>query len=117
VFKKFDTGKLDADRFISQVEQTVGIKPTEEFINYVRTEKMGTCQYSKIAQSLNYNKDLSKHTQSYVPPVNPYDVNFHRAKRTKVAGAEGSTINAFQEEMGKAIRGLTTGTINTNQLR
>jgi hypothetical protein len=46
--------------------------------------------------------------------VNPYDVNFHRAKRTKVAGAEGNTINAFQEDMGKAIRELTTGSINTN---
>jgi len=50
----------------------VGIQPTPEFINYVRTEKVGLCHYNKIAQSLNYNQDLKKNS-SYVPPVKPYD--------------------------------------------
>lgn len=95
----------------------MGIKPSEEFINYVRTEKHGQCTYSKIAQSLNFNKDAQRHTQAYVPPVNPFDVNFHRAKRNKVAGAEGSTMNAFQEEVGQALRNLTSGSLNTNALR
>lgn len=40
MFKKFDTGKIDADTFIKQVEQT-GVKATPEFINYIR--KNGQC--------------------------------------------------------------------------
>ena len=49
VYKKFDQGKVDADTFIRQVETEVGIKPTSEFINYIRTEKVGQCHYSKVA--------------------------------------------------------------------
>jgi hypothetical protein len=41
VFKRFDQGHLDADTFITKVQSEVGIKPTPEFINYIRTEKVG----------------------------------------------------------------------------
>jgi hypothetical protein len=88
VYKRFDAGKVDADTFIKQVEKQVGVKPTAEFMNYIRTEKVGQLQYSKVANALNYNADLKKNS-SYVPPVQPYDQNFHRAKRVKVPGPAG----------------------------
>lgn len=85
IFKQFDGGKIDADGFIRQVENTVGIPATPEFVSYIRTNKHTKCEYSKIAASLNYNKD-QKANSSYHPPVNPYDLNHHRGKRNKVAG-------------------------------
>ena len=38
-----------------------------------------------FSQSLNYNKD-TKGNSSYNPPVNPYDMNFHRGKHDKKPG-------------------------------
>ena len=67
-FKRFDAGKVDADTFIKEVQSKVGVKPTAEFINYIRTEKSGQCHYAKIANALNYNADLKKNS-SYMPPV------------------------------------------------
>jgi len=72
VFKQFDQGKLDVDGFVKSVESTVGIPATAEFVSYIRTEKHTNCSYSKIAKTLNYNKD-PKANSTYNPPVNPYD--------------------------------------------
>jgi hypothetical protein len=90
VYKRFDQGKTDADTFIRQVETEVGIKPTPEFVNYIRTEKVGQALYNKVAHALNYNQDLKKNS-SYVAPVKPYDIDFHRAKRNKVPGPPGTS--------------------------
>jgi hypothetical protein len=73
------------------VQSEVGIKPTPEFINYIRTEKVGQALYNKVAQSLNYNQDPTKKNSVYVAPVKPYDQDFHRAKRNKQAGPAGSS--------------------------
>lgn len=81
-------------------------------MNYIRTEKHGLANYSKIAQTLGYSRDV-KQNSAYIPPVNPYDVNFHRAKRNKVAGPGGQTMNAFQEEVGKALQACTSGQITS----
>lgn len=101
-FKRFDTGKVDADTFINEIKTKVGVKPTAEFINYIRTEKVGQVQYAKIAHALNYNADLKKNSE-YIPPVMPYDQNFHRAKRVKVAGPPGESMNAYQKELGTSL--------------
>eukprot|EP00347_Sterkiella_histriomuscorum_P014048 403362357 len=116
VFKKFDSGKIDADGFIKQVESGVGIPATPEFISYVRTQKYTKCDYSKIAQSLNYNKD-QRANATYNPPMNPYDLNFHRGQRNKKAGDGGASQNAFQERMANTIKDYTKGSINQNAFR
>lgn len=82
MFKKFDSGKMNADTFIMQVEQA-GVKATPEFVNYIR--KNGQCQFSKITSTLNFNRDV-KNNSAYAPPVMPYDSNFHRGKRVKLSG-------------------------------
>jgi hypothetical protein len=89
----------------------VGIKPTPEFINYIRTEKVGQALYNKVANSLNCNQDLKKNS-AYVAPVKPYDLDFHRAKRNKVAGPSGTSQNAFQEDIGKTLQNYSSGTVN-----
>lgn len=116
VFKRFDTGKLDADTFIKQIETKVGVKATPEFINYIRTEKVGQAQYSKIAHALNYNADLKKNS-SYMPPVQPYDQNFHRAKRVKVAGPPGESLNAYQKELGTTLQDYTLGGVSGQKFK
>lgn len=80
-------------------------------MNYIRTEKVGQALYNKVAQALNYNQDLKKNS-AYVAPVKPYDLDFHRAKRNKVAGPEGTSQNVFQEEVGKTLQKYTSGTVN-----
>jgi hypothetical protein len=55
-----------------------------------------------VANSLNCNQDLKKNS-AYVAPVKPYDLDFHRAKRNKVAGPSGTSQNAFQEDIGKTL--------------
>lgn len=94
----------------------MGVKPTPEFINYIRTEKVGQVQYSKIAHSLNYNADLKKNS-SYVPPVQPYDQNFHRAKRVKVAGPPGESLNAYQKELGSTLQDYTLGSVSGQKFK
>ncbi len=34
---------------------------------------------------MNYNKD-QKNNSTYNPPMNPYDLDFHRGKKNKIAG-------------------------------
>ena len=116
MYKRFDQGKVDADTFIKQVETEVGIKPTPEFINYIRTEKVGQALYNKVAHALNYNQDLKKNS-AYVDPVKPYDQDFHRAKRNKLPGPAGSSHNAFQEDVGKTLQNYTSGNVNGKHLR
>lgn len=76
---------------------------------------------------MNYNKD-PKTNSTYNPPVNPYDLDFHRGKRNKKAGMislsfilfigdSGKTINAFQEEMAKTIKDYTQGAANINTFK
>ena len=103
--------------------QSVGIPATPEFVSYIRTQKYTKCDYSKIAQvssnendikyfsyyyyrtlknnhshffiqSLNYNKD-QRNNASYNPPMNPYDLNFHRGKKDKKAGKIHFVIRIF----------------------
>ena len=54
---------------------------------------------------------------TFNPPVNPYDLNFHRGARDKKAGPAGTTINHNQEEMAKVITAYTKGNMNTNKFR
>lgn len=66
-------------------------------------------------QSLNYNKDQKKQS-SYHPPVNPYDVKFHRGQKGAVGDIKKSN-NAYQEEMAKVISEYTQGKMNSNDFR
>jgi len=103
--------------FIKQVENNVGIPATDEFVSYVRTQKHTKCDYSKVAKSLNYNKDTVKSNSTFNPPVNPYDLNHHRGKRNKVAGDAGASKNAFQERMATTISDYTKGNTSVNNFR
>jgi len=115
VFNQFDKGQINVDNFIAKIENDVGIPATPEFVSYIRTEKMGKCNYSKVAQSLNYKKD-PKANSSYNPPVNPYDQKFHVGQAQK-PGKKGVTQNAFQDQMSKALTDYTKGSSNANNFR
>ncbi len=69
-----------------------------------------------MIKALNYNQDLKKNS-SYVPPVKPYDLDFHRAKRVKVPGPPGQSLNVFQGEIGKTLQNYTLGGVSGNQFR
>jgi hypothetical protein len=66
-------------------------------------------------QSLNYNKDSGAQS-SYNPPVNPYDVKFHRGLKGPV-GPSGASENAFQKVMSKTIIDYTKGSIGNSEFR
>jgi hypothetical protein len=43
-----------------------------------------------------------KKNSSYNPPVNPYDLKFHRGQLAKV-GPSKNSVNVYQEQMTKVI--------------
>jgi hypothetical protein len=49
--------------------------------------------------------------------VNPYDQSFHRAKKNKLPGPSGQSINAFQEDLTRTLQAVTSGNVSTQQLR
>lgn len=82
-----------------------------------RSQRYAISRFNFYLQALNYNKDTVKSNSKFNPPVNPYDLNHHRGKRTLKAGDEGASKNAFQERMAKTIQDYTKGNLNVNAFR
>ena len=91
------------------------MKVTPEFTSYVRTDA-GHLNYGRVAQALGCVRD-SKQNSAYAPPVHPVEQSHHRAKRCKVAGPAGTSVNAFQQEVGQTLRDYTAGKVSQQALR
>lgn len=49
LYKEFDAGVINADKFAERMQSDIGIRPTNEFQSYMRmTKTQNRCEFSKV---------------------------------------------------------------------